>query len=75
MKMTPLSHGFHEISEADAKKLNNGRLPRQGFEALVLHEGKHWWLARTIEGGKVVWSIRDAGRWRLVDGQAVLGGN
>ena len=75
MKMTPLSHGFHIISEADARKLNNGHLPRQGYEALVAHNGKHWWLARQWDQGRCVWTIRDAGRWRLVDGQAVLGGD
>jgi hypothetical protein len=75
MQMTLLDNGHYIISEKDAKKLNNGSLPRQGFESLVAHDGKHWWLARAWDQGRCLWTIRDAGRWRLVDGQAVLGGN
>lgn len=58
------------VSEAEARRLNNGRLPRDGHEALVWHDGRHWWLARRREG----WTVRDAGKWRLVNGEAVLGG-
>lgn len=74
MKMEPIDHGFMEISEADAKKLAGGKLPAHGRERLVVHEGQHYWLARTDNWGKLVWSVRKT-NWRLVNGVAVLGGD
>jgi hypothetical protein len=71
MKTTPIDNGFEEISTADAKKLvPNGKLPRHGYEALVLYEGQYYWLARTVVDKKVVWSIRLAKGWELVNGNA-----
>ena len=62
-----------QIAAKDAKALNGGRLPRPGHEALVQHEGRHYWLARTMVSGKQVWSIRPT-PWRLnAKGTAFLG--
>lgn len=62
VKLGPhISHGFYQITEADAKRLA-GKLPRSGYEVRVEHEGKLWWLARTPLGGRWVWSIREAGK-------------
>lgn len=72
MRMTHLSHGFYMIDKGDAKRLNGGRLPSPGKEALVEHDGKNWWLARTPHGEGFVWSIRETD-WRMADGRAVLG--
>lgn len=63
-----------KIKAEDAKRLNNGHLPRPGFEALVALDGQHWWLTQRYQHAKTVYTIRDAGRWRLENGRAVLGG-
>lgn len=65
MKMEYLDNGFYTISEADARKVCGGKLPRPGHEKLVPHEGKHWWVARTPHFGKMLWSIREAKGWKL----------
>lgn len=71
-----IDNGFYEISEQLAKRLCGGDLPQYGHEKLVAHNGKHYWLTLTKNWRlKSVWSVRDAGSWRLVDGQAVLGGS
>lgn len=73
-----IGNGFFEISSKDARKLSAGRLPEPGKEVLVpAPQGMETtngfvWLARTVKGGKVVWSIRDSGGWKLVNGQARL---
>lgn len=74
MDMHHLSNGFFAIDEEDARRLNNGKLPRPGHEALVAYDSEHWWLARTVDQGKQVWSIRVARHWRLKDGVAVYRG-
>jgi hypothetical protein len=56
----------------------NGKLPRHGYESLVLYEGQYYWLARTVvdksktavQDRQVVWSIRLAKGWKLVNGNA-----
>ena len=70
-----LDNGHYKIKTEDAKRLNNGRLPRPGFEALVKHGGKHWWLSMSRDYAlRPCYTIRDAGRWYLDDkGNAVLG--
>jgi len=81
IEMRHIDSGWYEISDSDAKRLNGGRLPRSGHEALVLHDGRHWWLARTIvrRGERFervqVWSIREAPGWMLVNGQAMTDPN
>ena len=38
-------------------------LPSAGFELLVEHDGKLYWLAQTPHQGRMVWSVhKDAGR-------------
>lgn len=71
MKMKYLDNGFYTISAAGAKKLSGGRLPKHGHEKLVLHAGKHYWLARTPHQGKMVWSVRET-NWKLKNDIAVL---
>lgn len=73
MKTQVIDNGFLLISKADAKRLNAGKLPKDGYESLVFHEGKHYWLARTRYDGKQRWSIRHT-KWHLVNGVATLGG-
>lgn len=71
MKKTYIDNGFWQISERQARALNNGKLPAHGREALIACEGQHYWLARTMHMSKQVWSIRET-KWSLVNGQAVL---
>lgn len=59
MKTTPIDNGFMLITEADARRLGGGTLPAPGRERLVVHEGKDYWLARTMYQGKMRWSIRE----------------
>src|SRR5271157_2443977 len=66
---TYIDHGFWQISVVTAKSLCAGRLPKEGYEKLVAHNNKHYWVAQTSVHGKAVWSIRDAGGWKLRDGQ------
>jgi hypothetical protein len=68
-----LSYGFYVITAAEAKRLNGGKLPKCGHEALVESGGFWFWIARTPDNGKQVWSMRHAGGWSLVDGRMILG--
>lgn len=61
----PIDSGFYQITEGCAKKLNGGRLPKSGYEALVVQGDLHFWLARTPRSGKVVWSVRFARGWKF----------
>lgn len=73
MKLTLLDNGRFIIAPRDARELaGDGGLPVAGRELLVEHDGKSWWLARTIHGGRQVWTIRETG-WRRRNGLAVLG--
>jgi hypothetical protein len=58
-----IDSGFYRISSDTARKLA-GVLPKYGYEKLVIHADKKYWLARTPVGGKQVWSIREADPWR-----------
>lgn len=60
------------VTERKAKEIGGGRLPRWGYEQLVLHEGNHYWMKRTIDNRKVVWWLRPTA-YRLVNGMAILG--
>lgn len=73
MKQEFIDHGFILISGRDARILGGGRLPRHGYEKLVVHEGHNYWLARTVHNSKIRWSIRPTD-WRIAeDGHAYLG--
>ena len=74
MKTTPIDNGFLQISQQDALELAGGKLPKHGMEKLVTYGGKHYWLARTPVGGRLVWSIRETS-WTLDKGRAVLRGD
>ncbi len=71
-KAKHLDHGFWVIPTMVASKLCAGVLPRLGHEKLVLHEGRHYWIARTVHLGESVWTMRDSGGWVLENGIAVL---
>lgn len=64
--------GFYAITEATAKRINNGKLPRPGYEACVEVLGVWLWLARTPCGGKILWAVRDAKGWHVVNGTTRL---
>jgi hypothetical protein len=64
MQMTHIDNGFYRIAAKDAKALASGKLPRHGYEKLVVMENQHYWLARTWVGERQVWSIRQT-NWRL----------
>ncbi len=83
MQYRYLSHGFYAISYRHARRLAKAageRLPGHGVEVLIpgpadMPSRAAWvWLARTVDRGAEVWSVRDSGGWRMVDGRAVLGG-
>jgi len=65
MKTTYIDNGFFRISRADAIKLA-GKLPGHGRMKKVEHDGKQWWLMRTMTFNKgwtkriQVWSIHQA---------------
>ena len=61
MKIKLIDNGFYAISKKDANILAKGKLSKlkYGWEKLVKLDGKEYWLARTVTGGKVVWSIRE----------------
>ena len=48
---THIDNGFYRISDRLAGKLAKsspiGRLPADGMESRVTHEGARWWLTRT----------------------------
>jgi hypothetical protein len=67
----PIDHGWYQLTDKQAKQLNNGLLPRPGYEALVAVDGVHFWLSRTRHNGQMVWSVR-ATKWMLKNGVAVL---
>lgn len=71
-KAAYLDSGFWVIPATVARGLCAGKLPRLGYEKLVVHEGRHFWIARTVSCGETVWSMRDSGGWTLEDGKAVL---
>lgn len=62
----PFVENVHfEIGEADALRLNGGRLPADDTEALVRFGSRRWWLARVVRtdaAGRTtpVWSLRVA---------------
>lgn len=80
MIMTHIDNGFYRISTADATKLATAQdipaffrgLPKHGYEKLVTHDNKKWWLCRTILSTEIikgvptwvhpkqVWSIHEA---------------
>lgn len=60
----PIDSGWYEVTETRAKQLNGGRLPKPGYEALVVQGDLHFWLARTPHRGKTVWSVRFARGWK-----------
>lgn len=66
-----LDSGFFGIGRATAQRLS-GKLPGPGKEKLVEINGKHYWLAATVNQGQRVWTLR-ATSWRLVEGVATLG--
>ncbi len=69
---TYLDNGCYIVKLAYARQLAGGKLPGNGREKLVVHQGTHWWLGRTQHMGRTVWVIR-ASRWHLDgDGNAVL---
>lgn len=75
MKMEATEYkGFFIISAKAARKLDGGHLPDHGNESLVVHDGQHYWMGRTMHNGKQCWSLR-ATEWHLENGNAVLGGN
>ena len=73
-----ISHGFYEINRNLASKLSSGPLPQPGFEKLVgapagfKTKNGFVWLTLTRHNEKLVWSIRDAGNWKLENNVAVL---
>lgn len=70
-----LDHGFYVLSAIKAgrvAKANNVRLPKHGHESLVQIDGAWFWLARTQDQRRTVWSLRDAGGWRMENGRMVL---
>lgn len=78
IKMTHIDNGFYRISNTDAAKLarttdtafSGTKLPKHGYEKLVIYKDQQWWLARTVISmelvngvmkfikPKQVWSIR-----------------
>ena len=70
---TYLDNGFYLITRKQALTLGGGTLPSIGKERLVVHDGKWYWLARTMHRHQVEWTIRDAKGWHLVNGIATLG--
>lgn len=73
----PWGEGWYFLTEAQAKKLLSPKpLPKNGREALVQLDNQHWWVCLTyIHSQKLLrWTMRPAKGWKLVNGQAVLGG-
>jgi len=74
-----IDSGVYQVGGEFAKKLAGGKLPVPGMEKLVAAppgfstKRGHVWLVQTNVGKNLmVWSIRDAGNWRLIGGLAVL---
>lgn len=70
--MQKIDNGYTLVTPQKARSLNAGKLPAAGYEALVQHEGKWHFLARTQYQGKTHWSIRPT-PWRMENGRMVLG--
>jgi hypothetical protein len=71
--LTPLDNGFFTLTVTNARLLAGGKLPKPGNEKLVKIDQKYYWLSRTMANKQQVWAVRET-NWRLVNGQAVLGG-
>lgn len=57
-----LSHSFYRVSAKRAGVLcKPWGLPKHGYERLVTHNGIRYYIARTPDQGKQVWSARYAG--------------
>jgi hypothetical protein len=61
-----LDNGFYVITPSMAKTFG---CPRLGYEKLVTTNAIPTtngtaWLARTVNQGQQVWTLRDAGSWR-----------
>ncbi len=69
MKMVLISHDHYQISLRDAKSF--GKLPAEGKEHLVTHEGKNYFLSQTPVNGEWVWCVRPT-NWKMKDGRMVL---
>ena len=54
----PIDNGFYQIDAATAKTVCGGTLPRHGHEYQTTLTGYPVTIARTLNRGKLVWSIR-----------------
>ena len=69
--MTYIDNDFYRISNADAKRVAGGKLPKFGHESLVELDNKRWFLSRTKVWGEMVWAVRLTD-WRFEDGRLIL---
>ena len=69
--MTYIDSDFYRISNADAKKVAGGKLPKPGHESLIEFDNKRWFLSRTKVWGEMVWSVRLTD-WRFENGRLIL---
>jgi len=68
-----ISHGFYQITAADAKKACGGKLPAPGNnEKLCVIDDQGYFVARTPHNGEQVWSIRKT-KWKPAAGGMKLG--
>lgn len=58
-----IDNGFYHITNAYAKQLCNGKLPKHGYEKKAscnrIGNTGYVWVARTRLNGRMVWSIRE----------------
>lgn len=53
-----LSSGYWQIPTKVASRLCEGKLPRHGYEKLIVYQGKRYWISRTVNDSKSVWSMK-----------------
>ena len=68
-QITLARNTWFKVTLAEATKLAhegpNGKLPRPGYECKVTVNGCPCWLCRTMDIGKVVWSVRAQSGYEL----------